>query len=116
MLAPAGNHLTLQRISGKVHTAINPEPANTLHRPSADVLFNSVARVCGPKACGVIMTGMGTDGASGIKAIKDSGGATLAQNEATSIIFGMPKAAIEKDAIDVVAPLEGLSQGILKTL
>lgn len=116
LLGPAGIHLTLKRINTKIYTALNKEPSTTLHRPSADILFSSVAQVCGASACCVIMTGMGDDGALGIKEVRDKGGATIAQDEATSIIFGMPKQAIEKGGIDTIAPLEKIPGEILKTL
>lgn len=116
LLAPAGQHLTVTRLNGKLYTALSDAPADTAHRPSADVLFASVAQTCGARACAVIMTGMGNDGARGIKEIRDKGGATIAQDEATSVIFGMPKAAIKGGGIDIVAPLEKIPGEIMQVL
>jgi len=116
LIAPAENHLTVKKIHEKFYTVLDKEPANVLYRPSADVLFGSVAQACGKKACAVIMTGMGKDGAKGIKQIRDRGGTTIAQDEATSIIYGMPKAAIENGGIDIIAPLENISAEIMNAV
>jgi len=116
LVAPAGKHLTVTRMNGKLYTALSDAPAASLHRPSVDVLFSSVAQTCGAKACAVIMTGMGNDGARGIKEVRDRGGATIAQDEATSVIFGMPKAAINGGGIDIVAPLEKIPGEIMQVL
>jgi two-component system chemotaxis response regulator CheB len=75
-----------------------------------------VAKVCGSTACAVIMTGMGADGALGIKEIRDQGGVTIAQDEATSIIFGMPQVAINNGGIDLVVPLERIAGEIIRAL
>jgi len=79
------------------------------HRPSADVLFRSVAQEFGAKTVALIMTGMGEDGADGIKAVKDSGGLAVAQDEASSVVFGMPKVAIERGNVNRVVPLDALA-------
>jgi two-component system chemotaxis response regulator CheB len=115
-IAPFGMHLEVKRMDGRLYTVLNGGPANSLHRPSADVLFSSVAKVCGSTACAVIMTGMGADGALGIKEIRDQGGVTIAQDEATSIIFGMPQMAINNGGIDIVAPLERIAGEIVRAL
>ncbi len=116
LLAPAGYHLTVKRIEGKIYSSISREPSNTLHRPSADVLFSSVAKTCGADTCAVILTGMGDDGAHGIKEIREKGGTTIAQDEYTSVIFGMPKEAIQQGGIDIVAPLENIPGEIIKAI
>jgi two-component system chemotaxis response regulator CheB len=79
------------------------------HRPSAELLFKSVAASCGRRAIGVILTGMGSDGALGLKRLRERGGHTIAQNEVSSIIFGMPRAAIEQEAAEVVLSLEAIA-------
>jgi len=79
------------------------------HRPSADVLFRSVAQEYGTKAIALIMTGMGEDGADGIGAVKDAGGLAVAQDEASSVVFGMPKVAIERGHVNRVVPLDALA-------
>ncbi|MGD8370062.1 MAG: chemotaxis-specific protein-glutamate methyltransferase CheB, partial [Syntrophobacterales bacterium] len=83
------------------------------HRPSAELLFDSVASCYGKRGVGIILTGMGSDGATGLKTLKQSGGHTIAQDEETSIIFGMPRAAIELDAAEMVLPLEEIGPQIL---
>jgi len=83
------------------------------HRPSADVLFHSVAQEFGPTAVGIIMTGMGEDGAEGIGAIKAAGGVTLAQSEESCVVGGMPRAAIQKGYVAKVIPLDGLSAHLI---
>ena len=84
------------------------------HRPSVDVLFNSVARCAGGQAVGVILTGMGRDGASGLRAMRDSGARTIGQNQATSIVYGMPKAASELGAVGIEMPLEKIGAEIVQ--
>lgn len=115
-IAPYGMHLEVKRMDGRLYTVLGREPVVSLHRPSADILFSSVAKVCGSSACAVIMTGMGADGALGIKEIREQGGVTIAQDEATSIIFGMPQMAIKNGGIDVVAPLERIAGEIVRAL
>jgi two-component system chemotaxis response regulator CheB len=83
------------------------------HRPSAELLFKSVATSCGRRAIGVILTGMGSDGVLGLKRLRERGGHTIAQNEASSIIFGMPRAAIEQEAAEVVLALEAISPQLM---
>ena len=90
------------------------EPLNSTHRPSVDVLFQSVADNYGSRSIGVILTGMGSDGAKGIRLMKEQGAVTLAQDEETSTIFGMPKVAIESGVIDKVVPITSMAEEILK--
>jgi two-component system, chemotaxis family, protein-glutamate methylesterase/glutaminase len=91
---------------------VDAEPVNG-HRPSVDVLFNSVAKCAGAKAVGAILTGMGRDGARGLKAMRDAGAQTIAQDEATCVVYGMPKAAVEIGAATRQAPLERMAPTIL---
>ncbi len=116
LLAPSGFHLTVRKIGARLLTVLGSEPADALHKPSADVLFSSVANACAEKCCAVILTGMGDDGARGMKEIKDRGGFTIAQNEATSVIFGMPKAAIEMGAVHMVVPVGEIAARIMSSL
>ncbi len=116
LLAPAGQHVTVRKMGDRNFAVLSREPANTLHRPSADVLFSSVASTFGQRSCAVILTGMGDDGAKGMKEIRDRGGVTIAQNESTSVIFGMPKAAIEMGAIQIVAPINEIASRIITSL
>jgi two-component system chemotaxis response regulator CheB len=109
-ICPAGRHTVIQD-GGKI--ALNDSPPIDCFRPSGDLMLSSMSRIYGPGALGVILTGMGRDGAVGIKAIKEAGGRTIAQDEGTSLIFGMPRAAIELGVVDKVAPLESISAEIL---
>jgi two-component system chemotaxis response regulator CheB len=89
-------------------------PLVSRHRPSVDVLFRSVAQSAGPNAVGVIFTGMGDDGAAGLLEMKTAGAATIAQDEATSVVFGMPREAIERGAADEVLPLPRIAAAALQ--
>jgi two-component system chemotaxis response regulator CheB len=104
VLAPSGRHLVIE--GGRVRLWDGPQ-VDTF-RPSVTPLFASAARHYGSRACGVLLTGMGRDGAEGLKAIHDEGGTTLVQDEATSAVFGMPRAAIELGAADRVLPLDDI--------
>jgi two-component system chemotaxis response regulator CheB len=91
-------------------------PLVSRHRPSVDVLFRSAARYGGKNCIGVILTGMGDDGAKGMLEMKDAGAYTIAQDEESCVVFGMPKKAIELDAVDHVAPLQAIPKTILNRL
>lgn len=112
-LAPEGCHLGLD-VRGRL--VISRDPPRDGHRPSGTVLFESVAEACGPYGVGVLLTGMGRDGADGLKALRDAGGRTICQDEATSVIWGMPKAGVEVGAAERVLPLEAIPAGILAAL
>jgi len=107
-IAPGGKHLWVKRDDGQLLCKLSTEAPMNLHRPSVDFLFRSCAKFIGADAVGVIMTGMGRDGAAGLLKMKESGAWTIAQDEATSVIFGMPREAIEADAVHEVAPLSKL--------
>ncbi len=109
LLAPSGRHLLIEE--GRVRLFDGP-PVDTF-KPSVTPLFLSAARSYGARACGVILTGMGHDGAAGLKALHDAGGATLAQDEQTSAVFGMAKAAIDLGAVDRVLPLDDIPRTLL---
>jgi two-component system chemotaxis response regulator CheB len=110
LLAPSGRHLVVTR--GEAHLSDAP-PVDTF-RPSVTPLFVSAAHNFGRRACGVLLTGMGHDGAEGLKVIKEQGGTTLVQDEATSAVFGMPRAAIELGAADRVLALEDIPRVLLE--
>ncbi len=93
---------------------ISDEPSHNGFRPSGDILLNSIGTVYGKKALGVIMTGMGKDGVAGMRTIKENGGANLAQDEKTSTVFGMPKAAIAEGVVNDILPLKNMAGAILK--
>jgi two-component system chemotaxis response regulator CheB len=111
-LAPGGAHLRLE--AGGVLRLDTQSPARRGHRPSVDDLFLSCAESCPREVAGVIMTGMGADGAEGLLALRKAGGLTMAQDEASSIIFGMPKVALERGAADIALPPRALAQALAR--
>ena len=115
-IAPGGKHLWLKRDGGQLLGKLSTEPPMNLHRPSVDFLFMSAAKFLGADAVGVIMTGMGKDGAAGMLKMKEAGAWNIAQDETTSVIFGMPREAIELDAVHEVAPLQRLRDKALAHL
>jgi len=112
-IAPGGKHLWVKRDGDQLLCKLSTEPPMNLHRPSVDFLFLSAAKFVGKDAIGVIMTGMGRDGAQGMLEMKKAGAWNIAQDEATSVIFGMPREAIEAGAVHEVAPLEKLREKAL---
>jgi len=116
LIAPGNYHMVLKRSGARYYVEIKDGPLVCYQRPSVDVLFHSVARYAGPNAVGVIMTGMGRDGASGLLEMKKAGAKTIAQDEETCVVFGMPKEAIKLGAVDVVAPLQDIPKVILNML
>jgi len=115
-IAPGDFHMTVEREGNKTIVKLNQSPPIGSHRPSVDPLFESVARVYGKWATGVILTGMGHDGSRGMKNIKDSGGYTIAEDQSTTVVFGMPKSAIELGVIDKVVPLPAIASEIIRYL
>lgn len=115
-IAPGHSHLLVKKSGAYYYTELSKaEPVNR-HRPSVDVLFNSAAQIAGPNALGVIMTGMGKDGAQGMLAMRQAKAYTIAQDEASCVVFGMPKAAIEIGAAIEVAALRDIAAHILERL
>jgi two-component system chemotaxis response regulator CheB len=112
-IAPGGKHLWVKRDEGQLLAKLSTEPPMNLHRPSVDFLFLSAAKFVGADAVGVLMTGMGKDGAKGMLEMKKAGSWNIAQDEATSVIFGMPREAIELGAVHEVAPLARLRERAL---
>jgi two-component system chemotaxis response regulator CheB len=114
LIAPGGRHLKIKRLPlGTITVLSDAQPQNG-HRPSADVLFRSVASEYGCNATGLIMTGMGTDGAEGMGEIKGQGGMTVAQDEKSCVVFGMPKIAIERKYIREIVPLGDMDAFLMK--
>jgi len=112
LVAPGDHHLEVWP-DGSLHVTSGPEVNGV--RPSADVTMRSAAQAYGRRAIGVLMTGMGRDGAEGMRAIRHAGGATLAQDEASSVIWGMPRAAIELGVVDKVVTLDSLADAVRST-
>ncbi len=112
LLAPGNKHMLLQRSGARYYVQIKDGPLVSRHRPSVDVLFRSAARYAGKNAVGVIMTGMGDDGAKGMLEMKEAGAATIAQDEKSCVVFGMPKVAIELGGVDQVLPLTKIAQAV----
>jgi two-component system chemotaxis response regulator CheB len=113
-IAPGDRHLLVERDGAKYRCRLSAGPTVNHHRPSVDVMFESVARSLGPSAIGGLLTGMGADGALGLKAMRDAGAVTLAQDERSSVVWGMPGAAVRLGAVDVVAPLERMAEELVR--
>ncbi|MEX6723843.1 protein-glutamate methylesterase/protein-glutamine glutaminase [Parapedomonas caeni] len=114
LIAPGNRHVLLQRSGARYHVAIKDGPLVSRHRPSVDVLFRSAARTAGSNAVGIILTGMGDDGAQGMRELKAAGASTVAQDEATSVVFGMPREAIATGCIDRVLSLGQIAAEIMR--
>ncbi len=113
-IAPGGRHLLVERDGARYRCRLNDGPPVNRHCPSVDVLFRSVAQQVGPNAVGVILTGMGDDGARGLKEMHDAGAPTVAQDEASSVVWGMPGAAVKSGAVDEVLPLNQVAAAIMR--
>ena len=116
LIAPGGKHMLLRRNGAQYFVDVIDGPLVNRHRPSVDVLFRSVAKCAGANALGVIMTGMGDDGASGLLEMHKAGARTLAQDEETSVVFGMPKEAIKRGAVEKTVPLGAIGREIMQLL
>jgi len=114
LIAPGGKHMLLKRSGAQYHVEVIDGPLVNRHRPSVDVLFRSVAKFAGKNALGIIMTGMGDDGARGLKEMLDVGAKTIAQDEDSCVVFGMPKEAIKLGAAELVLPLREISGSMVK--
>jgi len=114
LVAPGDRHLTVKRTSQGYVCKLENGPRVNGHVPSIDVLFESVARAAGPNALGIVLTGMGRDGAIGLKTMRDAGALTACQDEATSLIYGMPGAAVAEGAVCSEIPLSGIPAHILQ--
>lgn len=116
LIAPGNYHMLLRRSGATYQVQVKRGPLVCRHRPSVDVLFKSVARFAGQNAVGVIMTGMGGDGSKGMLEMKQNGAITIAQDEQSCVVFGMPREAIGIGAVDYVAPLQKIPQTILAAI
>jgi two-component system chemotaxis response regulator CheB len=114
LVAPGGYHMVLDRNGARYTVKINQDPPVNRHRPSVDVLFDSVAKYAGRNSIGVILTGMGGDGAKGLLAMKQAGASTIAQDEASCVVFGMPKEAIKLGGVDKVLPLGDIAGAVME--
>jgi two-component system, chemotaxis family, protein-glutamate methylesterase/glutaminase len=113
LIAPGGKHMMLKRNGAQYVVEVSDGPLVNRHKPSVDVLFRSVAKFAGANALGIIMTGMGDDGARGLKEMHDAGAKTIAQDEASCVVFGMPKEAIKLGAVDFTLPLDQIPAAIV---
>jgi len=116
LIAPGNYHMVLRKAGGLYRVAVKDGPMVCYQRPSVDVLFSSVAEAAGPHAVGVILTGMGADGAHGLQKMRSTGAPTIAQDEATCVVFGMPKEAIRLGAAERIVPLRSIAHAICRAL
>ena len=114
LIAPGGKHMLLQRSGAQYQGEVKDGPLVSRHRPSVDVLFRSSAQSAGANAVGIILTGMGDDGAHGMKEMHDAGALTIAQDEASCVVYGMPKEAVKLGAVDGILPLSSIPQLIMQ--
>jgi two-component system chemotaxis response regulator CheB len=113
LIAPGNHHLLLKRSGARYYVEVKDGPLVSRHRPSVDVLFRSAARYAGRNSVGVIMTGMGDDGAKGMLELKEAGAYTIAQDEKTCVVFGMPQEAIKIGAVDKILPLQAIAGNVI---
>ena len=114
LIAPGNYHMLLRRSGARYFVSVKEGPLVNRHRPSVDVMFRSVAAVAGANAVGVILTGMGGDGGKGLLEMREAGAATIAQDEASCVVFGMPKVAIQLGAASEILPLTEISSAIVR--
>ncbi len=116
LIAPGGKHMLLRRTGAQYYVEVTDGPLVNRHRPSVDVLFRSVSKCAGANALGVIMTGMGDDGAVGLLEMRKAGAHTLAQDEDSCVVFGMPKEAIKRGGVEKTVPLTAIGREIMQQL
>jgi two-component system chemotaxis response regulator CheB len=116
LVAPGGRHLVLRRRGTEHFVAVKDGPLISRHRPSVDVLFRSVARYAGADGVGVILTGMGSDGARGLLEMRKAGALTIAQDKATSVVYGMPQQAAVLGAAAQIVPLEEIADAVTRAV
>jgi len=113
LIAPGGAHMLLRRNGAQYHVEVMDGPLVNRHRPSVDVLFRSVAKCAGANALGIIMTGMGDDGAAGLLEMRQAGARTLGQDEDSCVVYGMPKEAVKRGAVERTVPLRAIAREIM---
>jgi two-component system chemotaxis response regulator CheB len=113
LIAPGGRHMQLRKAGGQYFAVVADGPPVNRHKPSVDVLFRSAADCVGADALAIILTGMGDDGARGMKLLHERGARTIAQDEESCVVFGMPKEAIQMGGVDAVLPLTQVAKAIL---
>jgi two-component system chemotaxis response regulator CheB len=114
LIAPGGLHMLLRRSGANYYVNVKDGPRVCRQIPSVEVLFNSVAKYAGANAVGAILTGMGDDGAKGLLNMRNNGAHTIAQDEESSIVFGMPKEAIECGAVEKIVPLSDIAKNLIE--
>ena len=114
LIAPGNKHMLLKRSGARYYVEVKDGPLVSRHRPSVDVLFRSAARYAGKNAIGIIMTGMGDDGAAGMFEMKQAGAYNIAQDEKSCVVFGMPNEAIKRGGVDIILPLSDIPAAMLK--
>jgi len=116
LIAPGGKHMLLRRTGAQYYVEVMDGPLVNRHRPSVDVLFRSVAKCAGANALGVIMTGMGDDGAAGLAEMRNAGARTVGQDEATCVVYGMPKEAVRRGGVEKTVPLGAIAREIMQQM
>jgi len=116
LIAPGGKHMLLRRNGAQYFVEVKDGPLVNRHRPSVDVLFRSVAKCAGANALGVIMTGMGDDGAAGLLEMRQAGAHTLAQDEESCVVYGMPKEALKRGGVEAHVPLGGIAREVMRQM
>jgi two-component system chemotaxis response regulator CheB len=116
LIAPGGKHMLLRRTGAQYYVEVMDGPLVNRHRPSVDVLFRSVAKCAGANALGVIMTGMGDDGAAGLLEMRQAGARTVAQDEESCVVYGMPKEAVKRGGVEKTVPLTAIGREIMQQL
>jgi len=114
LIAPGNHHVLLKRSGARYYVEVKDGPLVSRHRPSVDVLFRSAARYAGKNAVGVILTGMGDDGARGMKEMYDGGAINIGQDEATCVVYGMPCEAVKHGGVNKVMPLQHIAAEVLR--
>jgi len=115
-VAPGGKHIRLEMRGGRMEIIVTQEPAEALYKPSANVLMESVGNLVGRRALGVILTGMGSDGAEGMRVLKQKGGRAFAQSDATCVVYGMPKAIVDAGLADEIHDIDDMAEAIMAGL